>query len=235
MVHTFRMEEVAPGVFFVEGPASNWVILSDGSSVTLIDTGYPADAALVDSSLVQAAPGGALQNILLTHGHSDHTGSVCRLADSTGAQVLAAQEEIANITREELHQIGFAQILPRLWRPRFFRWTMHALRAGGLGNPNVQQVESLSPNVPRIFSQHRVIPRLSPGHTPGHMVFELPDEGIVVTGDALITGHPTSTRSGRQVLDPIWHSDVVGARAQAEALLGDPRIILPGHGPAETR
>lgn len=35
------LTEVASGVFFARGPSVNWVVLTEGGGVTLIDTGYP--------------------------------------------------------------------------------------------------------------------------------------------------------------------------------------------------
>ena len=37
---------VAPGVVFVEGPVSNWVVLAEEDGVALVDAGYPADDEL---------------------------------------------------------------------------------------------------------------------------------------------------------------------------------------------
>jgi len=228
-----KLTEMADGVFFVEGPASNWVILVGDGSTTLIDTGYPTDAPLVDASLARVSAGAPLRDILITHGHSDHIGSVRRLTADGTVTAWAARGEIPNITRQELHQIGIGQILPNLWRPRYLKWTVHALRAEGLKDPGVRDVAALEPDVARRFGGQVVIPRLTPGHTPGHLVFDLPDHGLVVTGDAVITGHATSTTTGRQELDAKWHWDAARAHGQAAPLLVDARIVLPGHGPVE--
>ncbi len=37
------VRQVADGTYLVHGGHTNWVILTDGDAVTLIDTGYPGD------------------------------------------------------------------------------------------------------------------------------------------------------------------------------------------------
>lgn len=44
------VRQVADGTYLVHGGNTNWVILTDGDAVTLVDTGYPGDRrALLDS------------------------------------------------------------------------------------------------------------------------------------------------------------------------------------------
>ena len=55
---------------------------------------------------------------------------------------------------------------------------------------------------------------------------------MVISGDALITGHLTSTVSGPQLL-PQWFDHDRGMAAESLRIIGelDADILLPGHGP----
>ena len=226
--------EVAPGVFFVEGPLSNWVVLVGGTAVTLIDAGYPADLALVEQSIARAgAAPENLRQIFVTHGHSDHVGSISALVAMHAPAVFAHPDELANVRREEVHQVGFRDLLPHLWKPRTFAWTLRAVGAGGLGDVAVPTVSALETGVELPIAGHRVIAVTTSGHTPGHVAYWLPDSGIVISGDALVTAHPTSSHDGPQLLMEIFHSHPGGAANALDILgaLDDVTLVLPGHGP----
>ena len=77
----------------------------------------------------------------------------------------------------------------------------------------------------------RPVPVHTPGHTGGHSAFHLPHVGAVVSGDALVTGHPVSRVRGPQMLTDMFHHE----RARAVRSLGvlaelDGDLLLPGHG-----
>jgi glyoxylase-like metal-dependent hydrolase (beta-lactamase superfamily II) len=63
-------------------------------------------------------------------------------------------------------------------------------------------------------------------------VFHLPKTGIVISGDALVSGHATSRVTGPQLLPAMFHHERARALASldiVEDLEAD--ILLPGHGP----
>jgi glyoxylase-like metal-dependent hydrolase (beta-lactamase superfamily II) len=225
------LTEVAWGVYLVEGPASNWVVLAGEGRVALIDAGYPADLPLVEESLRAVAGSARLTTILVTHAHSDHIGAIRGLlAAHAEARVRAGADELAGVRRDEVHQVTIADLLPHVWRPRVAAWAVSAVRAGGLADVGVPRVEAVPPTM--VVAGHAVRAVATPGHTPGHVVYELPAAHAVATGDALVTGHAVTRRTGLQALHPMFHHDPRAAEDRARALADVYRdwIVLPGHG-----
>ncbi|MFD1213538.1 MBL fold metallo-hydrolase [Arthrobacter sp. GCM10027362] len=227
--------EPAPGVFFVEGPASNWIIIREGKRFTLIDGGYPRDLPRVLDSIrhVGLRPGQAAA-MLITHGHVDHTGSAAWFSGEYGTPVLSSPGEHRHLLGEEKFQVGPGRILVRAWRPRVFAWLVHVLQAGGLQHNSIPAAgiwdEARLAGLP---GAPVAVP--TPGHTPGHTVYRLPAAGAVATGDALVTGHAISPIGGPQMLHPMYHHDVAEAFGALQSLASVPeRLVLPGHGPAMT-
>jgi glyoxylase-like metal-dependent hydrolase (beta-lactamase superfamily II) len=228
-----RIDVIAPGIRFVQTSLVNWTVLSGDGTVTLIDAGYPRDLQRVTRVLDDV--GGELTTVLVTHGHSDHIGSIGGLrAEWPDVAVLASADELPNVTREVQHQVGVRDLLPHLWRPSVVAWTARAIRAGGLADVGVPGPRPIESGREHRFSGHRVVPVATPGHTPGHLMYWLPDDGVLVSGDAIVTGHPTSHAHGPHVLAPMFNHDDARAHASMAAVLEDlpVAVILPGHGPS---
>lgn len=219
-----RISEVAPEVFFVEGDAVNWTILRDGTDLTLVDGGYPGDADEVVGSLDYV--GGTLEAVLVTHAHVDHIGGLAALLEDRPVPVLTGEREAAHARREFLEQAGPIDVAKIAWRPRNYRWVGHLLTKGALSKAGVpaQALDGRDlPGNPQ--------PIASSGHTSGHTAY-LAGE-VLITGDALVTGHPLSTVDGPQRIIAWFDHDSTQADASLDVLAAQPAsVVLPGHGAA---
>lgn len=78
-----------PGPMTLNG-TNTWLIAEPGSpSVLVVDPGPDDEAHLRRVAALAAAAGQRVARILLTHGHLDHSAGSARLAELTGAPVLA--------------------------------------------------------------------------------------------------------------------------------------------------
>ncbi|MGA5323215.1 MBL fold metallo-hydrolase [Streptomyces seoulensis] len=227
-----QAEQVADGVHLVRGHHVNWVILKDGADVTLIDTGYPGDRqALLDSLAAVGSSPEAVTAVLITHAHNDHLGSAEYLRDAHGTPVLLHPAEVPHARRDFLQQCSIGDVVRNAWRPGVVPWAAQVIKAGGTEHNPVVKPEPF-PAGGALDLPGRPVPVHTPGHTDGHCVYHLPDAGVVISGDALITGHATSRTRGPQMLHGFFHHETdraVTSLALIAGLTGD--LLLPGHGP----
>ncbi|MDQ0809420.1 glyoxylase-like metal-dependent hydrolase (beta-lactamase superfamily II) [Streptomyces sp. B3I7] len=244
MASALRNEDIVrigDDVHMVTGSDTNWVIVKEGGTAVLIDTGYPGDRERLYASLaaVGVAPG-AVAAVLITHAHNDHLGSAEHLAVTHGTPVLMHQEEVPHARRDFLHQVTIGQVLGQAWRRGVAPWALRALRVGGTAHIPVTGPRAFAVGGP-LDLPGAPVPVHSPGHTHGHCAYLLPGSGVLVSGDALVTAHPTSRVRGPQLLPGMFHAD----RARALDSLSvfeagetggaggvvDADVLVPGHGP----
>ena len=80
-----------------------------------------------------------------------------------------------------------------IWQPRWLKWSVAISRKGALTRDGIPTTQALTEDVAAgLPGAPMAIP--SPGHTGGHCSFVV--DGVLVSGDALVTGHPLLSRDG---------------------------------------
>jgi hydroxyacylglutathione hydrolase len=149
---------------FTVGPVAEntYIFRRDGSDRALIvDPGDEADRLLraIDEL------GLTLEGILLTHTHFDHVGAVAPVAAATGAEVWVPAAE--KFVLEDINSFVWPGFGP------FESYEAeHALEGG----------EKLS------LAGFDIDVLFTPGHSPGHVTFSIPDEQAIFSGDVLFQG-----------------------------------------------
>ncbi|WP_440713852.1 MBL fold metallo-hydrolase [Gordonia sp. FQ] len=226
-----KIDQVSDSVYVAAGTNVNWALVTSDSGVTLIDAGYFGDTADVLKSVHEI--GHSLDDVaavLITHAHLDHIGAIPTLIEKVGMPVYTGEAEVPHARREYLEQITPKDMLRQLTTSAGRRWvaqTMVAVR----GRMDIK--------IPSVISADGVdlpgglTPIATPGHTTGHTAYFLADEGVLFSGDALVTGHPLSPCCGLQILPDVFNHDEARTRDSARLLENHAaRTIVPGHGPS---
>lgn len=227
------VSKVAPGVFHVEGPATNWQLLVEGDAVTLVDAAWPRDLALVTGSL--ATIGRRPEDvavILLTHAHRDHLGTAAELRDRYGMPVRTHAVEAAHARGEVIEEISKRTLLSMMWRPTVLLFVANIVRHGGMRVTRVADVETFDEGAP-LDVPGRPVPVATPGHTSGHCSFHLPDRGVVIAGDAFATFDLLRRRPMIGPMPPVFDADPDRSLQSLRRLaILEAHVVLPGHGAA---
>ncbi|WP_354245177.1 MBL fold metallo-hydrolase [Arthrobacter sp. UYEF20] len=223
------------GVYRLGDDAVSFYALVEEGEVTLVDAGLPIHYRQLTELL--GGIGRSVQDVravLLTHAHLDHVGLAERLRQEAGAIVWAHARDVpalANPRRTPPEAKPEANLGAYLLRhPTALRAPLHMARSGALRTPGITTASSFSggetldvPGRPHVVAV--------PGHTPGSVVFHLPSQGVVFTGDALVTHDGLIGRTGPQLIGPVFSHDTTQARVSLENLVAlDADLILPGHG-----
>lgn len=221
---------VTDSVHFAYTDLVNWTLVTDGDGVLLIDAGYPGSRDEVLGSLRELGFGvDDLRAILLTHAHIDHFGSAIWFAKTHGTPVYCHAAEVGHAKREYLEQASPVDVAKLAWRPRYLRWSVTIIRKGAMVHDGIPTAQALTDDVAGTLPGTPIaIP--TPGHTGGHCSFLV--DGVLVSGDALVTGHPLLPDDGPRLLPELFNHDQDGCERSLAALgLLDAEVMLPGHGP----
>ena len=171
----------------------------DGSDRALIvDPGEEADKLLAAIDQL----GVTLDGILLTHTHFDHVGAVAPVARATGAEVW-----VPEIEKGVLADIN-----------SFVPWP-------GFGPFESYDAEhTLSGGEKLELAGFEIDVVSTPGHSPGHVTFSIPDEAAVFSGDVLFQGSVGRT----DLPGGDWPTLLESLRSLVDTLPGE-TTVYPGH------
>jgi hydroxyacylglutathione hydrolase len=179
---------------------NTWIARRDGSDTgLLIDPGDEPDrikAALAEFGVSK------VEAILLTHCHFDHVGAVAPMAEATGAPVYCPKLEVPLL----------ADIMA--WVP----W------------PGIGPFESYDADETLEGGEKLTLAGLDievffvPGHSPGHLAYSIPSEGVLLSGDVLFQGS-----IGRTDLPGGDHERLLKSIGELLDALPGETNVLPGH------
>lgn len=213
-----NVSEILPGVFQIDLRVSNCFLIVEQSDLVLIDAGVcrsfdPLVAAI--RSLGYSPE--QLSSILLTHADLDHVGAAPALKERFGAHIYTSQVEADALAQGQSSR----QIRAGLLSP-FLSWLE---RRSGAMQVQVDQVLAEGDQLP-ILGGLRVIS--SPGHTPGHLSFYSPREGLLFAGDSVSTRSDGVRYNRVKIFN--WNEQQMRESVHRQAALR-PQIVCSGHGP----
>jgi glyoxylase-like metal-dependent hydrolase (beta-lactamase superfamily II) len=221
---------LAPGVHRLGTDLVNWYLVDAGDEgLTAVDAGLPGYGDLMEEQLrALGRRPDEIRAVVLTHGHSDHTGLVRRIADA-GARVLIHEDDV-ELLRNPGGQRPSLQMVTALrhGHARRFMWQMG--RAGGTRPTRFESPETYGDGAELDVPGH---PRAihTPGHTAGHCVLQFPRQGALFAGDLICTLSPVTGRTGVQPFPSAFNADsqrLMASLGRLEDL--DAGVVLPGHG-----
>ena len=203
---------VTERVHMVQTPLVNWTLVSDGSGVMMIDAGFPGHRDDVLTSLRSLGFGPEdVRAILLTHAHIDHIGTAIWFAKVHRTPVYCHADEVGHAQREYLQQASPVDIIAHVWKPRWLKWSVEIVGKGGLVRDGIPTTTAFSAEeAENLPGRPLAIP--TPGHTGGHCSYIV--DGVLVSGDALVTGHPLASRKRSATVAGIVQSQPGRLRSQ---------------------
>ena len=172
---------------FPVGPVNVHVILRE--PITLVDSGPLTDEAFEALSAGLAGAGlkvADIERVLLTHGHQDHFGLAQRVADLSGAPLLGGRPDrsLFRMTRD------VKLMLDSLARADFgigarFLMVVSVCHVEHFATP-LSVWDELVGGETLPGDGWSVVVRATPGHTPGSLTFEIPEAGVLFTGDTVL-------------------------------------------------
>ncbi len=221
---------MAPGVHWLEHAHVNCYLIEEGDEVTLVDAGLPAVHPYLMAALeVIGRRPSDVAALVLTHAHFDHIGAARRLQEELGC-VVHVHPNDEYLLR---HPYSYLHERPRVLYPLRYPRALPVLgamaAAGALRVKGMDGASVLTAGEVDVPGRPVVIE--TPGHTFGHCALHLPDRGVLISGDALVTLDPYTGEEGPRIVAGAATADsalAIGSLRRLEET--EAGVVLPGHG-----
>ncbi len=214
-------EEIVSGVYGIAMAYVNAFLIADEGGLALVDSGLPKRKDTILGTVAGIARQPAdLKDILITHYHVDHVGSLADLKAASDAKSYVHPADCP-IVRGEEPQPGPnpSSLMGRLVGPLMERLSPEPPSAAV--DVEVQDGQEL-PIAGGIKVLH------TPGHTPGHLAFLLPAKKVLFVGDAAANILGLRTPLGMYTVDPEQAKESIRKLAALEfdvACFGHGRVL----------
>jgi glyoxylase-like metal-dependent hydrolase (beta-lactamase superfamily II) len=227
--------QVAQGVWGMKLFFANVYMIANRKGIStgwvLVDTGPQGYGEQIIAMAESIFGKGAQPNaIILTHGHSDHAGSVEELLKHWDVPVYAHQLELPYLTKQSAYPPADPSVGHGLFSLLSVFFNKRPIDLG-------DQVKAIDMEE-GIAELPEWRPIFTPGHSPGHISLFFPLNTTLIAGDALATTHAESAIAilgGVKKLSgpPMYSTTDWEAAEQSVGKLTElqPRIIAAGHGP----
>ena len=221
---------VAPGVHHFNTDPFNWYVVEEAGRMTLVDAGFPGHYGAFSNGIRSIGHEVKdVEAVILTHAHADHMGFAQRVSQEANAPVYIHRADLD--ASAQILQLPWWGLNSRLWRPFTASMLARGIWNGVFSRFPVEKALAFEDgdvlDVPgRPHAIHL------PGHTAGEVAFYLPERGVLISGDALVTRDLYSGATALpQVPNRPLNDDDEQARRSLSRLddLG-PVTLLPGHG-----
>lgn len=173
------MKQILPGFYTFTGLMVGRVyMIEDPDGVTLIDTSVPPAADRILKQLAEAGKQPSdVKRILITHAHPDHIGSLPKLKEATGAEVICSAGERPVVEGKIPIPVPDRKNQKGIWR------YINPPKQTPKGTPVDRELID-GDVLKEVMGGLHVLS--TPGHSPDHISFWQPDQKVLIIGDVIM-------------------------------------------------
>lgn len=218
--YAMKAEKVADGVYAIISPAkdfpnaenkgwnSNSAFVETAGGLLVFDTGSSETIGRALIKTIRAVSNKPIKWVINSHSHGDHWLGNGAFAAEKPAETIASDMAIKLMEKN-----GYD------WVDRF-----NTMSDGATGKfTPVAAKNAVVKAMERDFGGLKVQILFSGNsHSPGDIVFWLPQKGVLLTGDTLYTKRPPATFDAQVKQWAVFLKEMAGLK---------PKVVIPGHGP----